>query len=47
MEFSSEFKMTIMESRYRVMSKYLSAEDKRVKYNIDYLTKCSSLKGLY
>lgn len=36
--------MIIMESRYCVMSKYLGAEDMRVKYNIDYLTKCSIFK---
>ena len=36
--------MIIMESRYCVMSKYLVAEDMRVKYNIDYLTKCSVFK---
>lgn len=47
MEFSLEFKMIIMELRYRVMFKYLSVEDKRVKYNIDYLIKCFSLKGFY
>lgn len=44
MEFSSEFKMIIMESRYCMMSKYLGAKDMRVKYNIDYLTKCSVFK---
>lgn len=44
MEFSSEFKMIIMGSRYCVMLKYSGAEDMRVKYNIDYLTKCSIFK---
>lgn len=44
MAVSSEFKMIIMESRYCVMSKYFGAEDMRVKYNIDYLTKCSIIK---
>lgn len=36
--------MIIMESIYYVISNYLGAEDIRVKYNIDYLTKCSIFK---
>lgn len=38
MEFSSEFKMTIVESWYCVMSKYLVTEGKGTKYNVDYVT---------